>query len=65
MLAPSVEAPHCGQLESWLSTGTETGPAIVGSLVYTKKGYSYLIFGIVQESEEVDGVKLKATIFER
>jgi hypothetical protein len=65
LLAPSVLAPHCGQLESWLSTGTEIGPAIVDSFGVYKERLLLLVFGIVQESEEVDGVRLKATIFER
>jgi len=45
--------------------GTEIGPAIVDSFSVYKERLLLLIFGIMQESEEVDGVRLKATIFEK
>jgi len=60
-----VLAPHFGQLESWLSIGTKIGPAIVDSFGVYKEKLLLLIFGIMQESEKVDGVRLKATIFDR
>ena len=60
-----MPAPHFGQLESWLSSGAEIGPAIADSFGVYKERLLLLIFSIVQDSEEVDVVRLKATMFER